>query len=90
MHNLIRGADPAPGAWTTIGGTTVQLFESRLADGAGGVAGEIVAVEAGRLVIAAGEGRISVGRARPEGGAKVAADDYAGEAGIAAGSRAGS
>ena len=44
IHNLIRGADPAPGAWTTIGGTTVQLFESRLADGAGGDPGEIVAV----------------------------------------------
>lgn len=90
VHNLIRGADPAPGAWTTIGGTTVQLFESRLAGGEGGDPGEIVAVEEGRLVIAAGDGRISVGRARPEGGAKVAAGEYAGEAGIAAGTRAGS
>lgn len=90
VHNLIRGADPAPGAWTTIGGTTVQLFESRRADGTGGEPGEIVAVEDGRLVVAAGDGRVSVGRARPEGGGKVAADAYAAEAGIAAGARAGS
>ena len=90
VHNLIRGADPAPGAWTAIGGTTVQLFESRRVDGSGGEPGEIVAVEDGRLVIATGDGRISVGRARPEAGAKVAADAYAGEAGIAAGTRAGS
>ena len=90
VHNLIRGADPAPGAWTTIGGTTVQLFESRRADGTGGEPGEIVAVGEGRLVIAAGGGHISVGRARAEGGGKVAAEEYAGEVGIAAGMRAGS
>ena len=89
VHNLIRGADPAPGAWTSIGGTAVQLFESRRADGSGGAPGEIVAVGEGRLVIAAGDGHISVGRARPEGGGKVAADAFAGEAGISAGTRAG-
>ena len=29
IHNLIRGADPAPGAWTTIDGKKLQLFGSR-------------------------------------------------------------
>ena len=90
VHNLIRGADPAPGAWTTIGGTAVQLFESTRTEGVGGEPGEIVAVGEGRLVVAAGGGHVSVGRARPEGGGKVAADTYAGEAGIAPGIRAGS
>ena len=90
VHNLIRGADPAPGAWTTIGGTAVQLFESTRTEGAGGEPGEIVAVGEGRLVVAAGGGHVSVGRARPEGGGKVAADAFAGEAGIAPGTRAGS
>ena len=90
VHNLIRGADPAPGAWTTIGGTAVQLFDSRRIDGSGGAPGEIVSVDEGGVVIAAGDGHVSVGRARPEGGGKVAAGDYAAEAGIAAGTRAGS
>ena len=90
VHNLIRGADPAPGAWTTIGGTTVQLFESRRVEGEAGEPGEIVAVQDGRLIVAAGDGRIAVGRARPEGGGKVAAEAYAAEAGIAPGTRAGS
>ena len=90
VHNLIRGADPAPGAWTTIGGTAVQLFESTRTEGVGGEPGEIVAVGEGRLVVAAGGGHVSVGRARPEGGGKVAADAYAGEVGIAPGTRAGS
>ena len=89
VHNLIRGADPAPGAWTTIGGTAVQLFESRRIEGSGGAPGEIVAAGEGGLVISAGDGHVSVGRARPDGGGKVAAGDYAAEAGIAAGTRAG-
>ena len=89
VHNLIRGADPAPGAWTAIAGTAVQLFESRLAEGAGGAPGEIVALGGGRMTIAAGDGRVSVGRARPEGGGKVAAEEYAAGAGIAPGARAG-
>ena len=67
----------------------MQLFESRRVEGAGGEPGEIVAMGEGRLVIAAGDGHVSVGRARPEGGGKVAAEDYAAEAGIAAGARAG-
>ena len=29
IHNLIRGADPAPGAWTTLDGVKLQLFDSR-------------------------------------------------------------
>ena len=55
----------------------MQLFESRRVDGTGGAPGEIVALGEGRLVIAAGDGHVSVGRARPEGGGKAAAEDYA-------------
>src|SRR6185436_5742053 len=29
IHNLIRGCDPAPGAWTTYNGTKLQVYESR-------------------------------------------------------------
>src|SRR5438067_3252886 len=29
IHDLVRGADPAPGAWTTLGGRKLQLFGSR-------------------------------------------------------------
>ncbi len=82
VHNLIRGADPAPGAWTTIGGVTVQLFDSRRAAGAGGAPGEVMAVGDDGLVIAAGDGHVSVGRARPDGGAKVSAAEYAAETGL--------
>src|SRR5246127_5189926 len=29
VHNIIRGADPAPGAWTTVNGKKLQLFGSK-------------------------------------------------------------
>src|SRR3954464_7532913 len=29
IHDVIRGADPAPGAWTTLNGAKLQLFDSR-------------------------------------------------------------
>jgi len=29
IHNLIRGCNPAPGAWTTLDGKTLQVFEAR-------------------------------------------------------------
>ena len=29
VHNLIRGCNPAPGAWTSLNGQTLQIFESK-------------------------------------------------------------
>src|SRR2546427_3142127 len=29
IHNLIRGCNPAPGAWTTLNGQALQVFESK-------------------------------------------------------------
>src|SRR6187401_2747197 len=29
IHNTIRGCNPAPGAWTTLGGKELQIFDAR-------------------------------------------------------------
>ncbi len=89
VHNLIRGADPAPGAWTTVGGTTVQLFESRKTGETGGAPGEIVSAGDDGIVIACDGGQVRVARARPDGGKKVAAGEFAAESGLAAGTSCG-
>ena len=34
IHNLIRGCNPAPGAWTTLDGKALQVFEAQAAAGA--------------------------------------------------------
>lgn len=86
IHNLIRGADPAPGAWTTLGGVKLQLFDSRKEPvrtfgAVKGKIGEVLGVQDGRLVVTAQGGRIHAGKVKLGDGKKVAAAD----AGIQAG-----
>jgi methionyl-tRNA formyltransferase len=86
IHNLIRGSDPAPGAWTTLGGVKLRLFDSRKEPvrtfgAVRGKTGEVLGVEEGRLVVAAQGGRIRAGKVKLGDGKKVAAA----EAGIQAG-----
>jgi len=77
IHNLIRASDPAPGAWTTLAGAKLQLFDSRKEivrtfGAVKGKIGEVLGVEDGRLVIAAQGGRIRAGKAKLGDGKKVA------------------
>jgi methionyl-tRNA formyltransferase len=80
IHNLIRGADPAPGAWTTVNGVKLQLFDSRKElvrtfGAVKGKIGEVVEAAEDRLVITAQGGRIRVGKAKLGDGKKVTAAD---------------
>lgn len=88
VHNLIRGADPQPGAWTTHDGKRLQIFACARLDGSGGAPGEVMASGEDGFEVAAREGRILVKRARGEG-AKVTAAEYAADSGLAVGSRLG-
>jgi methionyl-tRNA formyltransferase len=77
IHDLIRGADPAPGAWTTLSGVKLQLFDSRKErvrtfGAVKGKVGEVIEVKDGRLVIAAQGGRIHAGKIKLGEGKKVA------------------
>jgi methionyl-tRNA formyltransferase len=80
IHNLIRGCDPAPGAWTTCSGVKLQLFDSRKElvrtfGAVKGKIGEVLELAEGRLVIAAQGGRIHAGKAKLGDGKKLAAAD---------------
>ena len=89
VHDLIRGANPRPGAWTTVEGEEVQVLDAdRLDDDPGAAPGEVVEVDDERLVVAAGGGAIAVRLVRA-GGDKVAAGEFARGAGLAAGARLG-
>ena len=89
VHNLIRGADPQPGAWTTHGGRTVQLYDAAKVAGGGGSPGEVTEVAGDGFTVAAGGGGIVVKRVRAEGEGKIAASEFAAAAGIAKGTRLG-
>ncbi len=87
VYNLIRGANPQPGAWTTFDGAELKIFDSRKADGSG-EPGEVLSVGSDGVVIATGNGAIQAIKVRADAG-KVAAAEYAAEAGLSVGSKLG-
>src|SRR6266851_4177270 len=79
---LIRGCNPAPGAWSMLDGKVLKIFDAkplpaRDPKGIGGKLGEIVAVEADGFTVVCADGRIKVLRVKPADGGKVAAGEYA-------------
>jgi methionyl-tRNA formyltransferase len=76
VYNLIRGCNPAPGAWTTANGRKIQIFDARktvfrrFADVPGKV-GEVTGVTDHSFQVTAQGGLIEVLKARLEDGKKV-------------------
>ncbi|MEO0823251.1 MAG: methionyl-tRNA formyltransferase [Pseudomonadota bacterium] len=90
VYNLIRGCNPQPGAWTTLAGAELQVYDCRPAPGGTGAPGEVVSVSDDGVLVQAGEGALLLKRVRPEGGGKIASAEWAAAAGIAPGTRLGS
>jgi methionyl-tRNA formyltransferase len=89
VHDLIRGCDPQPGAYSAWQGTRLRLYEPRrVADAAAAQPGTVISVGADGVTIACADGAVRCARAR-DGGAKAAAADVARTLGIAPGARLG-
>jgi len=89
IHDLIRGCDPQPGAYTVVGEKRLRLYDSRRVDGTG-APGTVLAIATDGITIATGSGAIRAGKARIDGTKdKLAAVDIAGTLGITVGSRLG-
>ena len=89
VHNLIRGTDPSPGAWTMFGDVQLSLFGSTMADGEG-APGEVLEISGDGMTIAANGGAVRVSRVRAPKEKKISAAEYAGQSGLAAGTKLGS
>jgi len=89
IYNIIRAANPQPGAWTTVDGETLQIFDSHLVESVAGEAGTVESIsEEGVLVSAGDAGGILMARVRgPEG--KVSAAQYAAAADLKVGHKLG-
>jgi methionyl-tRNA formyltransferase len=92
IHNLIRGCSPAPGAWTTLDGHALQVFEARplparAPKGIAGKMGEIVEVSTDGFTVVCADGRIKVLRVKTPDGPKVAAGEFATSTKLAVGTR---
>jgi methionyl-tRNA formyltransferase len=90
IHNLVRGADPAPGAWTTINGKKLQLFGSRkhlvrTFGAVKGKIGEIAEIGAESMRITAQGGQVEIAKVKGEETKKIAAAEWAKASGVAAG-----
>jgi len=88
VYNLIRGTNPAPGAWTLHNGTELSIFDSVRTDG-DGVSGRVIEISDDGVTVQCIGGRILIKRVRPAGGDKKPAAAWASESGLKAGDNLG-
>jgi methionyl-tRNA formyltransferase len=94
IYNTIRGCNPAPGAWSTLGGTELQIFDARkhtvrTFGAVKGKIGEVVEVSERSFQVSAQGGRIEVLRAKLGEGKKLAAAELISAGAIKAGMQLG-
>jgi methionyl-tRNA formyltransferase len=95
VYNLIRGCNPAPGAWTTFNGKKLQIFDARktvfrrFADVPAKI-GEVTDITSQGFKVTAQGGLIEVLKAKLEDGKKVSGGEVAQAGGIGLGSMFGS
>lgn len=76
VYRIIRGGDPQPGAWSTLDGHTVQLYDAELLPEVQGSPGQIVDASDATIVVACSDGAVRVGRVRVDGDKKRPPAEY--------------
>lgn len=79
VHNFVRGLSPHPGAFTMRGESMLKVLRSRVVttdDGSERSAPGHVTVDARRMLVACGSGRIELLEVQPEGRRAMTADEY--------------
>jgi methionyl-tRNA formyltransferase len=89
---LIRGCNPAPGAWCTLDGQTLKIFDAKPLPakdpkGIAGKLGEIVAVESDGFTVVCADGRMKITRVQPADGKKIDAGEWAASIKLATGAK---
>jgi methionyl-tRNA formyltransferase len=79
VFNMIRGADPQPGANTTFNGTKLSLYsvESSSYGSEGREPGAVVEIGVEKIVVTTTDGSVAIGRVRAAGGKKIGATEWA-------------
>ena len=77
VHNLIRGCDPQPGAWSTLNDSQVGMFGSSAGPSVKESArpGTILEIDATGMTVATGNGSVKIKRTRVGRGPKLAASE---------------
>jgi methionyl-tRNA formyltransferase len=91
IDRLIRGCNPAPGAWSKLDGKTVKIFDAKPLpakdpNGIAGKMGEIAAIDGDGFTVVCADGRFKVTRVQADG-PKIAASEFATSAKLTPGMR---
>ncbi len=75
IHNLVRGLDPWPAAYTSLAGETLKVSQTSVETGSGD-AGTVVSTDDTGVCIACGEGVLRIGELQLPGKRKMLAADF--------------
>ena len=85
VFNMIRGADPQPGANTTFNGTKLSLYDAAASSDNTAIPGTVVSIGELGIQISTGDGAVNIGRVRESGSGKVTSYEWAESVGLAVG-----
>ena len=88
IDRLIRGCNPAPGAWCGLDGVALKIFDAKPLPakdpkGIAGKVGEVVAIDEEGFTVVCADGRFKVTRVQPPDGKKIGAGEWAKSANLA-------
>jgi len=89
IHNWVRGLSPFPGMVTTMGGKQFRIYKTAVLNRNGNAPGTIVELHNGSLVVATGDGLLSLLEVQIEGKKKMPVADFLRGATLKAGDRLG-
>jgi methionyl-tRNA formyltransferase len=92
IDRLIRGCNPAPGAWSNLDGKVLKIFDAKPLPakdpkGIAGKMGEIVEVAPDGFTVVCADGRFKVTRVQPADGKKIEAGEFASTTKLSTGTR---
>lgn len=91
IHRQIRAFNPVPGAVTTLGGAPLKVWDAQTSPSAyAGEPGAVLAASAEGIVVATGDGALTLTELQPAGGKRLTAAAYVSGHRLAQGARLGS
>lgn len=75
IHNLVRGLDPWPGAYTSLDGATLKIFDTRLSD-EHAQPGTVIKADAEGIVVGCGKGALKINALQLPGKKRLCAADF--------------
>ena len=86
VYNLIRGANPQPGAWTKFNGNELKVFDCSKVS-LDGALGEVLEINHDSFTVGARGGGIQIRRVRPHNDKKIPASEFINNSGLKIGDR---